>query len=190
MDKTFVTHWMLYILTIICFNIFISEGLINSPKIITQGGNLIFESGLNRNISIRLNGNSRLKINNNMDLLHFIYLNKKIQHSTFPPETEENLAITQKAMTNLSVLKQRVFGANGFVKSIRDIQNRTRNVNILLRNFQKNLKDVETKVQNIYTRLMTDNCKSNLCENGGTCINMLNGFICTCTKNFERRKFD
>lgn len=42
------------------------------PKIISKDGNLVFESGPNRNISFRLNGNSRLIINGEYDVLDLL----------------------------------------------------------------------------------------------------------------------
>lgn len=59
-----------------------------------------------------------------------------------------------------------------------------------LQRFQTRLQSVERRVQSLQQRLETDNCKSNPCDNGGTCINMFGSFLCQCTKNFEVSKVE
>lgn len=57
-----------------------------------------------------------------------------------------------------------------------------------LQRFQTRLQSIERRVQSLQQRLELDSCKSNPCDNGGTCINMFDGFLCQCTKNFEVSK--
>lgn len=44
---------------------------------------------------------------------------------------------------------------------------------------------LETSVQRILTSLNEDNCKTNPCQNGGTCADMYNDFTCKCPSNWE-----
>lgn len=58
-------------------------------------------------------------------------------------------------------------------------------VNTRLRNVQRRLTRLETKVERLLTTLSEDDCRSNPCQNGGTCVDMYNGYDCRCTPNWE-----
>lgn len=58
-------------------------------------------------------------------------------------------------------------------------------VNTRIRNVQRRLTRLETKVERILTTLSDDDCRSNPCQNGGTCVDMYNDFVCKCTPNWD-----
>ncbi|XP_065362088.1 cubilin homolog [Calliphora vicina] len=164
-------------------------GLVNSPKIITKDGHLIFESGLDRNITFLLKGKSRLNINDEYDIIDLLLQSKRGRLtpalSSQTEWTEEEDAILKQLMADATSLKTRVFGPTGLEFRYRMLQNRTRNANQLLRRYKIRMQIVETRVQLLYDTLETDNCKSNPCQNGGSCLNIFGRFVCKCPKNFE-----
>lgn len=58
-------------------------------------------------------------------------------------------------------------------------------VNNRLRNAQRRLTRLETKVERLISILNEDNCRSNPCQNGGTCVDMFDGYLCRCPPNWE-----
>ncbi|KAI9577187.1 hypothetical protein GQX74_015641 [Glossina fuscipes] len=164
--------------------------LVNSPKIIIKDGNLIFESGLDRNISFRLSGRSRLNINDDYDLLDLLIQNKKGRTSTALGEgneewTEDEEAILKQLTSEMDSVKRRVFGPNGLQYRFFLLQNRTRVAQQLLRLYNNRLQQAENRFKILQERLEKKACLSNPCENGGSCFNIFDGFMCKCPKSFE-----
>lgn len=160
------------------------------PKIIIKDGNLIFESGLDRNISFRLSGRSRLNINDDYDLLDLLIQNKKGRTSTALGEgteewTEEEEAVLKQLTLEMDSVKRRVFGPNGLQYRFFLLQNRTRVAQQLLRLYNNRLQQAENRVKVLQERLEKKACLSNPCENGGSCFNIFDGFMCKCPKSFE-----
>lgn len=40
-------------------------------------------------------------------------------------------------------------------------------------------------MDSLMTKLTEDNCRSNPCSNGGTCVDMFDGFLCHCTPQYQ-----
>ncbi|XP_017064010.1 cubilin homolog [Drosophila eugracilis] len=171
-----------------------AEGFVNSPKIISKDGNLIFESGANRNISFRLSGTSRLLINEEYDVMDLLMANsgskKRPGGAKDEWNTAEDFVDVRELADQLADFKRKAFGANGLSLKLRQQQNRTRMSMALMRRFQTRLRLVENRVSRMKTQLDTNNCASGPCENGGTCYNTFNGFRCQCRPSFEGTKCD
>ncbi|TMW47072.1 hypothetical protein DOY81_007851 [Sarcophaga bullata] len=88
-------------------------------------------------------------------------------------------------MADVTSVKTRTFAPNGLEFRFRALQNRTRSANLLLRRYKIRMQRVETRVQSLYDLLETDNCKSNPCQNAGTCMNLFGKYACKCPSNFE-----
>ncbi|XP_017012897.2 cubilin homolog [Drosophila takahashii] len=184
---------------LLCLAIFIitdiwpfAEGFVNSPKIISKDGNLIFESGANRNISFRLSGNSRLTINEEFDVMELLMATGGGKKRPNGPKDEwntgEDFVDVRELADQMADFKRRVFGVNGLDATLRLQTNRTRGSLALMRRFQTRLRAVENKVDRMKTQLETNSCASGPCENGGTCYNTFNGFRCQCRAAFEGTK--
>ncbi|XP_075164329.1 cubilin [Haematobia irritans] len=164
------------------------KALVNSPKIISKDGHLIFESGMDRNITFVLKGKSRLNINDKFDILEMLLQSKKGRISTDGSTsewTEDEEDVLRQLVTDMSTIKNQVFGPHGMEKRLRTIQNRTRSADTSLRRYRNRLQRVEGRVQALYDRLETDLCRSNPCQNGGDCLNLFGSYVCKCPKNFE-----
>lgn len=160
------------------------------PKIITNDGNLIFEAGLNRNISFRLNGgNSRITINDDYDLLALLQQSKS-GHLNDGSKTEWSKSDFNnylEVIEDLKSLKKRVFGSTGLEYNIQLLRNRTTIVQQILTRYRNSVNNAEKRLQILFESLQKNNCRSNPCKNGGTCINLFNSFICKCSQQFEVR---
>ncbi|XP_030381464.1 cubilin homolog [Scaptodrosophila lebanonensis] len=176
----------------------IVDGFVNSPKIINKDGNLIFESGSNRNISFLLSGKSRLTINGNYDVLELLLAISGSNGSSYAKKrqgigkdewsTQEDAADIRDLAEDLLSLKTRTYGTNGLSAQLRQQMNRTRVARVLLRRYQQRLRTVEIKVQRLSSQLELNSCQSNPCGNGGSCYNTFNGFRCQCRSGFEGTK--
>lgn len=99
------------------------------PKIISKDGNLIFESGANRNISFRLSGSSRLLINEEYDVLELLMPisgNKKRPTGSAKDEWSgaDDIVDLRDLADQLTEFRAQALGPNGLNTMFRQIQNR------------------------------------------------------------------
>uniref|UniRef100_A0A1I8NWD8 Cubilin n=2 Tax=Stomoxys calcitrans TaxID=35570 RepID=A0A1I8NWD8_STOCA len=182
------SHFQVVTLVIWCCFLSPLNALVNSPKIISKDGHLIFESGLDRNISFVLKGKSRLNINDEYDILDLLLKSKKgrISDGGGAAEwTEEEEEALRQLIEDVNSIKTSVFGPHGMESQFNMLQNRTRNANQMLRRYKTRLLNVEGRVQDLYDRLEKNYCSSNPCQNGGECLNVFGTYMCKCPKNFE-----
>nr|XP_042896535.1 cubilin [Parasteatoda tepidariorum] len=166
-----------------------SDPFLDRPRIVVQDGNLIFKSALNKNVSFSPSGQGIVQINN-VDLSRLASAAKTVgssQESSYASlirkyaeqsETLESLTEQVNQMEeNITLIYNRV---NKFLGSGSDrISNRA------LRRAMAKVGVLTEKV-NTLTQLLTQNeCISNPCRNGGTCVDAYNGFICNCPSNWE-----
>lgn len=147
----------------------------------------MIESAVDRNITFRLKGrNSYLNINdmNVMNMVHSEGFNVS-------SVSNSNLAL------RLSTLEDRIRQLPS------ESESRPRNRNLFHRLVQlenrmnnnggssdgnssmlnRRLRQLEIRVNRLFDRLNTDNCSTNPCKNGGTCIRVFSsaGYVCQCT---------
>lgn len=100
------------------------------PKIISKDGNLVFESGANRNISFRLNGNSRLIINGEYDVMDILM---PLSGKTKRPgggggkdewTRPEDIVDIRELADQLEDFRKQSCGPNGHSALMRQLQNR------------------------------------------------------------------
>lgn len=145
------------------------------PKLLTENGNFVIESAKDRNVSIRLKGNSNLNING-MDVMSFL------GHSN-----QSNVPISSMAL-RLSVLEEQIrqFHSNHnhniwqrLASLEHTIMNETTS-NTTWSRYHRRVHRLENDINQLILRLNADNCSSNPCQHGGVCFNTFGGYVCRC----------
>lgn len=146
----------------------------------SENGNLIIESAVDRNISFRLVGQSSLTIND-------VNINRLFQNGTDLTDSFSIGLRLNELDTNIVNMRRRFNGNRGILNRLARLENRTRAamggpvpLNERMRNIFRRLSLLEGKVEEIVTKLSEDNCDSNPCQNGGSCFDMYDGFMCRC----------
>lgn len=145
----------------------------------------MIESAKDRNVSIRLKGNSYLNIND-MEVMSFL------GHSN-----QSNVPMSSLAL-RLSMLEEQIrqFQFDGGPSSS---SGRNHNHNIWQRlaslehsimnettsnttwsRFHRRVHRLENDINQLLLRLNADNCSSNPCQNGGVCFSTFGGYVCRC----------
>ncbi|GAB0086814.1 Cubilin [Sergentomyia squamirostris] len=157
----------------------------NQPKIVTDDGNLKITSAKDRNISVELRGRSRFVINN-VDILSAMGQNGSRDIRTDPV----SVAVLRSRLT---LLYNDVRGPRrGILRRLAVLENRTRmdrggggGALPRLRQLRLRVTALETKMDTLMTKLSEDNCRSNPCQNGGSCIDIYDGFLCHCPPQYQ-----
>lgn len=158
------------------------------PKLLTESGNFVIESAKDRNVSIRLKGNSNLNING-MDVMSFV-----------GQSNQSNVPISSLAL-RLSVLEEQIrqFESDGGPSSSSSASNHNHNIwqrlgtlehrimnetratsNTTWSRYHRRVVRLENDINQLLLRLNADNCSSNPCQNGGICFNTFGGYVCRC----------
>lgn len=154
------------------------------PKFLTENGNLVIESALDKNISFRLKGSSCLNINDvnvmklstgtnqsmssNSNLaLRLLRLEEQFRQSAQSQTFEYDRRMTNRNIRQRLAELERKIGRDGS--------------NITWTQMTRRIRQLENKVNQLMIRLNFDNCSSNPCQNGGSCTNTFGGYICRCS---------
>ncbi|XP_052856054.1 cubilin homolog [Drosophila gunungcola] len=159
-----------------------SECFVNSPSIISRDGNLIFASGVDRNISILLSGNSRLTINEEIDVLDLLMATG--EPKTIDPKTEWNSVekvVRDQLEDQLNDFQMLAFGPKGLSAMLDKLLNSSSVSEALLERLKEQLRVVE----NFSYDMANLECKNAPCQNGGKCVNNFTSYYCECPSNFE-----
>uniref|UniRef100_A0A0P6JSL8 Putative fibrillin n=1 Tax=Aedes aegypti TaxID=7159 RepID=A0A0P6JSL8_AEDAE len=157
----------------------------NQPKLLSNDGHLIIESAVDRNITVILKGNSFFNVGD-VSLGKLIQGLANVSSSTVvPPDSS-----IPDGSNQLQFLMNVVSGPYGLQKRVALLENGTRDMGEgrgrgRINNINRRLTALERKVGNLMTKLKENNCKTSPCQNGGTCINLYDSFICLCPRNWE-----
>lgn len=176
--------WLKCILVLIFGILKINSGgdpYINQPRLIVQDGDLTIRSGYNRNVSIVTNGDGRIITNNvNLNALSrsSASVNRRIAEVLHRYQTVVELTEKVNQLDdNVTDINQRI---NQFLGNE---QNRITNRG--MRRYFAKVKILEDKVNHLTELLSANECSSNPCRNGGTCVDTYNGYMCNCPSNWE-----
>lgn len=148
----------------------------------------MIESAVDRNISFRLKGRGSCLNVNNVDVTNLFQSAgssgentdlalrlTRLENSLRLSPTEQSAPRQHRAIwAHLQRLENRLNSSN--------FGNAT---NINGGNINRRLRQLENRVNQLFTRLNYDNCTSNPCKNAGTCTNTFNGYTCKCTSAWE-----
>ncbi|XP_078278371.1 cubilin [Rhinoraja longicauda] len=124
----------------------------DQPRITSNNGNLIFQTGNQKSIEFKTSAFGKIKLNNN-DLEQLSMQIIKNKDDIVELKTS-GVPSPQNTSDQISQLNKRVLV-------------------------------LEALIQNIQTVLQRQACISNPCQNGGTCLNLVDSFFCICTNNWK-----
>lgn len=159
----------------------------------------MFQSAESKNISIQLKGKSKFLING-IDFLD-------TEHGTANVTIAGQSASTESITTlrnQLNKVKNLIKGANGIIERLERLESSTNDGprtnssrgppggggrgppdRVRINQLNRRVASLEQRLGNMTEKLMTDNCRSFPCQNGGTCFNMFDSFRCECPVNWE-----
>ncbi|XP_059613843.1 cubilin homolog [Phlebotomus argentipes] len=156
----------------------------SQPKFITEDGNLCISSAVDRNITLDLKGRGRFLVNN-LDILQIIQRNFTISDGDRIPQDSMS---TTRLLNRVNILYNDVRGPRrGILQRLSRLENGSRSgaSGFQPRNLRLRVLALETKMDSLMTKLAEDDCRSNPCNNGGTCVDMFDGFLCHCTPQYQ-----
>lgn len=169
-----------------------SQSVFESPKIIVRDGKVIIQSAPDRDVAFETIGKGRLLINNSTLVkngLGFSLVNQAIDSlsrrlndlekngnnenalATFSPSNDspsDDLVALAPVSTKVGLINTRVM-------------NNTRRISKL----RRQLNDLNRRFFQLLSTVTRDECSSDPCKNGGTCIDKFDGFYCQCNSQFE-----
>ncbi|XP_069688891.1 cubilin [Periplaneta americana] len=159
------------------------------PRIVTQDGHLLLFSGLDRNITLRTSGRGSVNLNND-NLAQLVKTAKSASETIQQLRTSVLIELEQ----NVNDLQNTVQGPQGLQNRLATVERNVRNnsapgvdgaLGKRVTAINRRLVLLERQVRQLRTLLTTNECSSNPCHNGGTCIDTYNGFFCRCPENWE-----
>ncbi|KAJ6643397.1 Cubilin like [Pseudolycoriella hygida] len=152
------------------------------PRVTVSDGNLIVESAKDRNITFRLQGKGCLNVNE-------VNIFKIIEEASDCKCSSGNVFDRVRTVEE-SIVDLRARG-HSFRRLLTSIENSTRrdstpfSLNGRFRVIQRRLARLELQMTRILSTIEEDNCLTNPCLNGGTCVDMYDDFDCKCLPNWE-----
>ncbi|XP_022177373.1 cubilin-like [Myzus persicae] len=187
-------NWSLFILLLMSF--IIVNGLYsNQPRFRSDNGHLYIESATDHNISLSTKGQGYINVNNE-NLLQVVGMAKEawdvvesFRLNDLPTFTDIIKNVVPmidgpKGLTSrVTALEMQILNGTSLTLPTNKRKGDTLNgarLSIRLTNLEK-------KVTNLVNLLSISECLSNPCQNGGSCIDLYNGFQCNCPHNWQGR---
>lgn len=149
------------------------------PKLLTENGNFVIESAVDRNVSFRLKGTSYLNINDVNIML--LVGNANRSSSAASGTSNANLAVRLSTLEGQFRQYSTPSRQNRIQRRLTALESRLGvGSNATWGSLTRRVRQLEIKMQRILVRLSSDNCTSNPCLHGGTCTNTFGGYTCQC----------
>ncbi|XP_078582053.1 cubilin-like isoform X2 [Branchiostoma floridae x Branchiostoma japonicum] len=155
------------------------------PKMVTDQGHLIFQTGNNYNITFKSGPGAWVNFQDPQDPNAVVdsssLINMVRQHDqdigTVPSDISNQLTNLGNSVTTL---RQDVTNLqqNQGSTDVTQLQSR-------LTSLEQTVQQIQASVNTLTTKLTVDECLSNPCRNGGTCMDMYNGFLCSCPEQWQ-----
>lgn len=168
----------------------------NQPKIITQDGHMIFMTADNHNITFRSQGAGSIRVNEE-DLIAVVKSAKESVAELQRIKNDEIISLRQSVsqiqneLSRFNQLNDRVSAIDATLNRINNLISRS-GINGTNQNVFTNQRRLTQRVNRFKTRLDTleqnlerNECNSNPCRNGGTCLDGYKRFSCRCPTNWE-----
>ncbi|XP_021357124.1 cubilin-like [Mizuhopecten yessoensis] len=206
------------------------------PKIITTDGHLVFQTGINHNITFKSTAGGYVNVNgeNLVSLAQTVKSNKQAidELKAFPTEipsniegrltsVEErlnnlqptggvqtqlislanrlNMLETANLVTRLATIEQQMTGLQNIPSSLTTLTTRVSALERSVRTsrndrtrwrINRRVRTLQTQVTNLRSLLTQNECSSNPCRNGGTCIDRYNAYSCRCLPAWKGENCD
>lgn len=170
----------------------------DKPRLLTENGNLVFQCANNKNIHFRTSdgGGIYLGADNLVDIAEMAKGNaagiERLKSSAEMHTTNassrlqamesrlNNLQPTGEVQSSLTSLESRLSRLESRVTSIFRILGSDDDAGL-----RRKVQSLETTVHTLQQLLTTNECQSNPCQNGGTCVDSYNSFLCQCPPNWQ-----
>ncbi|XP_073985355.1 cubilin-like isoform X1 [Rhodnius prolixus] len=163
----------------------------DQAKLFSENGHLYIVSAEGANITLRTRGAGYININEE-NLLQATYLARKAALSVekFESESLVDIQTTINGLTSTvrGPMLRRLERLETFLPNSTSGTFTTANVLFIRRKIillTRRINMLLTHIRLVRRKLITDDCASNPCENGGTCIDLYNGFHCICPQLWE-----
>ena len=175
----------------------IFSSFINRPKILVNDGHLVLESARDRNITFRVLGNGKVHFPTSSDASaaggdHVVIggggsfgnvraLEERVRRLEETVNADPGLARRLRAIDErISPLQSR---------HASDDASATTTATQLDR-MKRRVRSLTRALRQVLARVNADDCASNPCSNGGTCVNTFHGYFCQCPENWEGVRCD
>ncbi|XP_078037937.1 cubilin [Augochlora pura] len=168
------------------------------PVLESRDGNLFISAARDRNISLKILGAGYVNVNE-INLLHVASAAQNATHlierlrTGYLADLEADLQRLTHIVEGPDGLERRMAMLNGFAKSNDTFSpSLLRNQSVAgvytkVRLLTNRVRRLENYVRSIEVKLVTNECDSSPCQNGGSCQDLYEGYQCNCPPNWEGR---
>ncbi|XP_072020163.1 LOW QUALITY PROTEIN: cubilin-like [Amphiura filiformis] len=146
------------------------------PKMVTNNGHLIFQTGANHNITFKTGGGNGRIVIDTFDLVEMAKMVKSNKDAI--TSIQQNPSVPTDLQTTL----------NQLTRDVQDLKSRVtalENADTIPPDLLQRVTQLETQVSSLNSGLSNNDCNNNPCRNGGTCINLYQGYQCRCTPGYQ-----
>ncbi|CAG2112441.1 unnamed protein product, partial [Medioppia subpectinata] len=164
------------------------------PRIVVKDGHIIFETAINKNITFRSSGGGRITVDG-QDMTRIAELARGANLDSMSGSKVAQLQDgVDQLKTQYSNLVSAVVEMRSKQLAFNDSTNKLNQIlgtgsNALtpgtVRRALRKIQRIDTSLNQLTQLLEKNECDSNPCRNGGTCVDTYNGFICKCPTTWE-----